>query len=48
MNEALTTHPQMKQEIVQGIQGAFYCLVIAYVLYLAKRLKFFNKTLDII
>ena len=35
MNEALTTHPQMKQEIVQGIKGVFYCLVIAYVLYLA-------------
>lgn len=25
----------MKQEIVQGIKGVFYCLVIAYVLYLA-------------
>lgn len=29
------THPQIKQEIVQGIKGVFYCLVIAYVLYLA-------------
>lgn len=35
MNEALTPHPKIKQEIVQGIQGVFYCLVIAYVLYLA-------------
>ena len=37
MTEALNTHPQMKQEIVQGIKGVFYCLVIAYVLYLAYR-----------
>ena len=35
MTEALTTHPQMKQELVQGIKGVFYCLVIAYALYLA-------------
>lgn len=37
MTEALNTHPQMKQELVQGIKGVFYCLVIAYVLYLAYR-----------
>lgn len=33
MNEALTPNP--KQEIIQGLKGVFYCLVIAYVLYLA-------------
>lgn len=35
MTETLTTHPQMKQELVQGLKGVFFCLVIAYVLYLA-------------
>lgn len=35
MTEALTPNPKIKQEIVQGIKGVFYCLVIAYVLYLA-------------
>ena len=35
MNEALTSNPKLKQEIVQGIKGVFFCLVIAYVLYLA-------------
>ena len=35
MNESLTTHPQLKQELVQALKGVFYCLVIAYVLYLA-------------
>lgn len=35
MTEALTSNPQMKQEIVQGIKGVFFCLVITYVLYLA-------------
>ena len=35
MNEALTPNPKIKQEIIQGLKGVFYCLVIAYVLYLA-------------
>lgn len=35
MNEALTTHPKIKQELGQAIKGVFFCLVIAYVLYLA-------------
>ena len=35
MTEALIPNPKLKQEIVQGIKGVFYCLVIAYVLYLA-------------
>lgn len=35
MNETLTPHPKIKQEIVQGIKGVFFCLVIAYALYLA-------------
>ena len=37
MTEALIPNPKLKQEIVQGIKGVFYCLVIAYVLYLAYR-----------
>ena len=35
MNETLNTHPKMKQELSEGIKGVFFCLVIAYVLYLA-------------
>lgn len=35
MPTILTSNPKLKQEIVQGIKGVFYCLVIAYVLYLA-------------
>lgn len=35
MTEALIPNPKIKQEIVQGIKGVFFCLVIAYVLYLA-------------
>lgn len=35
MTEALIPNPKLKQEIVQGIKGVFFCLVIAYVLYLA-------------
>lgn len=35
MTEALIPKPNLKQELVQGIKGVFYCLVIAYVLYLA-------------
>ena len=35
MTKALNTHPQMKQELGQAIKGVFFCLVIAYVLYLA-------------
>ena len=35
MSTILTSNPKLKQEIVQGIKGVFYCLVIAYVLYLA-------------
>ncbi len=37
MNETLTPHPPLKEEIVQALKGVFYCLVIAYVLYLAYR-----------
>lgn len=35
MTEALTSNPKLKQEISEGIKGVFFCLVIAYVLYLA-------------
>ena len=35
MSTILTSNPKIKQEIVQGIKGVFFCLVIAYVLYLA-------------
>lgn len=35
MTEALIPKPNLKQEIVQGIKGVFFCLVIAYALYLA-------------
>ena len=35
MTEALTPHPKLKQELGQAIKGVFFCLVIAYVLYLA-------------
>lgn len=35
MNEALTSKPNLKQELGQAIKGVFCCLVIAYVLYLA-------------
>lgn len=35
MTEALTSNPKIKQEIAEGIKGVFFCLVIAYVLYLA-------------
>ena len=35
MTEALIPNPKIKQEIVQGIKGVFFCLVIAYALYLA-------------
>ena len=35
MSTILTSNPKLKQEIVQGIKGVFFCLVIAYVLYLA-------------
>ena len=35
MTEALTPNPKIKQEIAEGIKGVFFCLVIAYVLYLA-------------
>ena len=35
MTEALIPKPNLKQELVQGIKGVFFCLVIAYVLYLA-------------
>lgn len=35
MTEALTSNPKIKQEISEGIKGVFYCLVIAYALYLA-------------
>ena len=35
MTEALTSNTKIKQEIVQGLKGVFFCLVIAYALYLA-------------
>ena len=35
MPTILTSNPKIKQEIVQGIKGVFFCLVIAYALYLA-------------
>lgn len=35
MNETLIPKPNLKQELVQAIKGVFFCLVIAYVLYLA-------------
>ena len=35
MTEALIPKPNLKQELGQGIKGVFFCLVIAYVLYLA-------------
>ena len=34
MTEALTPHPKLKQEIAEAIKGVFFCLVIAYALYL--------------
>ena len=34
MNEALTSKPNLKQELGQAVKGVFFCLVIAYVLYL--------------
>lgn len=37
MTEALIPNPKLKQELSEGIKGVFYCLVIAYVLYLAYR-----------
>lgn len=35
MTEALIPNPKIKQELSAGIKGVFFCLVIAYVLYLA-------------
>jgi len=35
MTEALIPNPKLKQELGQAIKGVFYCLVIAYALYLA-------------
>jgi len=35
MTEALIPNPKIKQELAEGIKGVFFCLVIAYVLYLA-------------
>lgn len=35
MKEALIPNPKLKQEIAEAIKGVFFCLVIAYVLYLA-------------
>lgn len=43
MNEALTPKPHLKQEIVQALKVVFYCLVIAYVLYLAYSYHFTNQ-----
>lgn len=35
MTEALIPNPKLKQELSEGIKGVFFCLVIAYALYLA-------------
>ena len=35
MTEALIPKPNLKQELGQAIKGVFFCLVIAYALYLA-------------
>ena len=35
MPTILTSNPKIKQELGQAIKGVFFCLVIAYVLYLA-------------
>lgn len=35
MPTILTSNPKLKQEIAEAIKGVFFCLVIAYVLYLA-------------
>lgn len=35
MTEALIPNPKIKQELGQAIKGVFFCLVIAYALYLA-------------
>ena len=35
MTEALIPNPKLKQELSEAIKGVFYCLVIAYALYLA-------------
>ena len=35
MPTILTSKPNLKQELGQAIKGVFFCLVIAYVLYLA-------------
>ena len=35
MSTILTSNPKLKQEIAEAIKGVFFCLVIAYVLYLA-------------
>ena len=35
MSTILTSNPKIKQELSAGIKGVFFCLVIAYVLYLA-------------
>lgn len=35
MTEALIPKPNLKQEIAEAIKGVFFCLVIAYALYLA-------------
>ena len=35
MSTILTSNPKLKQELGQAIKGVFFCLVIAYALYLA-------------
>ena len=35
MPTILTSNPKIKQEIAEAIKGVFFCLVIAYALYLA-------------
>lgn len=43
MNESLTSKPNLKQELGQAIKGFFFCLVIAYVLYLAYSYQFTDQ-----
>ena len=40
MPTILTPNPKLKQEIFHAIKGVFFCLVIAYVLYLAYSYQF--------
>lgn len=43
MPTILTPNPKLKQEIFHAIKGVFFCLVIAYVLYLAYSYQFMEQ-----